>query len=108
MNTFDLLFDIRTSMHRFAYFVNVVAMVGFSIGLGCFVYELFSSNHLLFTLTIFLQIIIGVFTVCGVLLLTIRRLQDAGMPGLWSLSMFIPGLNILMFMYLCIYRGRTD
>ncbi len=108
MNTLDLLLNTRTPMHRWAYCVNVLAMVGFSIGLGYFVYELFSPDHHLFTLTIFFQIVVAVFTISALILLTIRRLHDARLPGLWSICMIVPGINVLMFAYLCLYKGHSN
>ena len=34
-----------------------------------------------------------------------KRLHDLGKPGLWSISIFIPVVSIVLFVALCMYKG---
>ncbi len=65
--------------------------------------EIAASN---FPLTVFICIITAAFGTLLALMLTIRRLRTLGAPGLWSLLLLIPILNLALVGWLLVARER--
>ena len=98
------------SMHRplgrMLFFFNtlVVAMASVSLGIVCF--TSLAPKHGFFPLACFTCLVIGVVATLILLTQVIRRLKDLERPGLWSLWMFVPGANVLLWLMLIFAPGK--
>jgi uncharacterized membrane protein YhaH (DUF805 family) len=51
--------------------------------------------------------IMALFSLWSSVALTVKRLHDVGRPGIMSVSLFIPVVSIVAFIWLCIYPGEA-
>lgn len=105
MNMLYALLNLEVPIGRAYYFANVVALLAFATGVVAFIFKILEGVHGFFPFSIFLAIIVGVLTMGVLVMLTIKRLRDLRWPGLISIMLLVPGVNLALFVYLSFIKG---
>lgn len=56
----------------------------------------------------FVGIVVAVFCLLISLMQFLKRLRDMGKPAYWSLLMFVPGINLLLLVYMALAPGKMQ
>lgn len=107
MNMLNALLNLEVPIGRAYYFANVIALVGFAAGLIAFIFKMMGGSHAFFPFAIFLSIVVAAFTMASLIMLTVKRLRDMGRPGILSILLIIPGVNLLLFLFASLVKGTS-
>lgn len=55
----------------------------------------------------FVGIVIGLFCLMAALMQLLKRLRDMGKPAYWTLLMLIPGVNVLVLLYVALAPSKA-
>lgn len=81
------------------YLAYTILVTAAAIALGYGVFHGLHSNHHLYCLSIYICILIGIFTSGILLMYTLRRLQDQGKAAMWALLLVFPLANVPLFLF---------
>ncbi len=91
--------DMRGSLGRINYIIYSIFIAGITTGLIYLIYQALHSNHHLYSLSIFIGIVFGIFGFSLLMMQTIKRLNHIKRNGLWAPLVLIPVANIALFWF---------
>lgn len=94
---------------RFVFIVRIVLLTLLTLGVTRVAIDYFDQWHYgnYSQLGPFIGIVIGLFCLMAALMQLLKRLRDIGRPAYWTLFMLIPGVNLLILLYLALAPSKS-
>lgn len=106
----DSFMSSEGRLGRLAYVVRLFVLVALASGVtwGAIVYFNGWHDGDYSSLGPFLGILAALFCAMTGLMQLLKRLRDMGKPAYWTLSMLIPGVNLLVLLYTMVAPSRES
>lgn len=100
----DTFISSEGRIGRFAYILRLLMLVAVTVAASWAAIAYFDQWHggNYSPLGPFVGIVVGLFCVLAGLMQFLKRLHDIGKPAYWSIFLLLPGVNILVLLYVAV------
>lgn len=106
----DTFISSEGRIGRFVFIVRIALLVALALGATKVAIDYFDQWHHgnYSPLGPFLGIVVGLFCLLIGLMQLLKRLRDIDKPAYWTLLMLIPGVNLLVLLYVAFAPSKAN